>query len=106
MRHAVAIGKNKVTARGRGNGFVKDDGFAETIVRMPNMFYRHRRTGGKFLDQFAGCLARTVVRDDNFFRLMGLPPQTGQPFRQIIRLIESADDQRDARSRFHCGKGG
>ena len=63
MRHAIAVGKNQIIAAHRQNRFIEDDGLVETIVRMPDMFDRYGRTGGKFFYKFARHVIGAVVGD-------------------------------------------
>ena len=91
MRHTIAVGENQVIAGGGGDCFIQDDGFAEAVMRMPDVFDRRGRVCGKFLDEFASRVAGAVVGNQNFIRLARLPPHAGEGLGKRLRLVEGAD---------------
>ena len=95
MRHAVPVQEDQIIARCRLDGLVQDDGFAEALVRVPDMADGTARLRLPLVHQPAGRLRGTVIGDKNLVGPARLPGQTLQDLRQRVRLVIGADDQRN-----------
>ena len=91
MRHAVGISENQIVA-GRGSErLVQDDGFAETVVRMPDVSNGHRGGARKMGNEFFGRLTGAVIGEQYFLRPAGLALPAPDGFSERTRLVVGAN---------------
>ena len=102
VRDAIAIGEDEVIAGGGGEGAVQDDGLAEAVIGVPDMFDGHGEFGGPFFHEGGNGFARAVIGDENLIGQAGLAAEAAKDFLQREGLVVGADDE----GNFQAGGGG
>ena len=98
MRNAIAIREDEILTDSLGDGFVEKNGFAKSVVRMPEVVNGECDFAAPILDEETGFVAGTIVGDEDFIGKPGLATDAPEHLRERRGLFVGADNERQ----FHA----